>query len=208
MESKITLYAYTFRSRAERVIWTLEELQLPYTIKRLNPMLGESRTAEFLALNPSGKVPTLTHGECVLTESIAIMAYLNRLHLEQPLTPKNDPDLFQYEQAMSYAIAEIENYLWIATQQTNLSAFYSWPTGTADYAIKLLRRNLNQVFLWLEQRPYIAGTTFSLADIYYYHLLTWIKHDHHLDLSPATETYLARLRTRPHYPKSMGDKTH
>ncbi|WP_436284743.1 glutathione S-transferase family protein [Rhizobium sp. LjRoot258] len=45
---------------------------------RLDPTKGQSKTPEYLALNPRGKVQTLTNGEFVVRESIAIMAYLER----------------------------------------------------------------------------------------------------------------------------------
>ena len=57
-------------------MWVMEELGLDYEQVPLNPHAGETRTPEYLALNPSGKIPTLVHDDFVLTESMAINWYL------------------------------------------------------------------------------------------------------------------------------------
>ena len=58
-ETPITLYAHKFRSRAERVIWTLEELELDYRLIRLDAAKGDLQAAEFLSLNPAAKIPVV-----------------------------------------------------------------------------------------------------------------------------------------------------
>lgn len=70
---------------AWRVMLALEHKQIAYHSHRLDAGKREHKSASFLALNPLGKVPLLKHGHTVLTESIAIMAYLERAHPEHPL---------------------------------------------------------------------------------------------------------------------------
>ena len=62
-------------SRAFRVLWMLEELELPFEFVPSKP-----RSDEVLALNPSGKIPVLRDGEAVLTDSTAILTYLADKH--------------------------------------------------------------------------------------------------------------------------------
>jgi glutathione S-transferase len=62
------------RSRAFRVLWTLEELELPYELIPTTP--AEAKKPELLALNPNGTLPTLVDGPNVLWESLAINLYL------------------------------------------------------------------------------------------------------------------------------------
>ena len=57
----------------------------PYESRLLSFSKGETRTPEFLALNPRGKVPTLVDGDTVVNESIAILAYLDRKLPDPPL---------------------------------------------------------------------------------------------------------------------------
>lgn len=63
---------------AWRILLTLELKGIPYTPHALDPSEGEHKEPEFLAINPRGQVPAIRDGEFVLSESLAIMAYLER----------------------------------------------------------------------------------------------------------------------------------
>jgi glutathione S-transferase len=118
--SDIILYAYTFRSRAERVIWALNELELEYRLVRLDPLKGENRTESFLQLNPAGKIPVLVHGETVVTESLAVMEYVDSIAAPGSLIPADPGGQSRYRQLVYFMMSEIESYLWIADQATRL----------------------------------------------------------------------------------------
>lgn len=63
-------------ARTNYVIWTLKELGLEYENIPVNPMRGETKTPEYMALNPNGLIPTLEEDDLVLWESTAINFYL------------------------------------------------------------------------------------------------------------------------------------
>jgi len=65
------------RSRALRSLWMLEELGLPYENVKITPA-ADTRTPEFLRLNPNGHVPVLQEDGLTLCESMAINLYLAR----------------------------------------------------------------------------------------------------------------------------------
>src|SRR5476649_2525306 len=71
----ITLY-HAAPSRSSIVLWMLEELGEPYDVKLLNLSAGDNLKPDFLAINPMGKVPTIKHGDTVITESAAICTFL------------------------------------------------------------------------------------------------------------------------------------
>ena len=73
--AKLMLY-HAAPSRSSVVLWMLEELGEPYDIHLLNLQKGENREADYLAVNPMGKVPALRHGDTVITELAAICTYL------------------------------------------------------------------------------------------------------------------------------------
>lgn len=204
----LTLYKLPFQSRAERVLWTLEELDMDYQVELLNPMAGDCRTEQYLALNPHGKVPTLVHDEMTLTESIAIMEYLNDLHPKRPLTPDaNAPsyaiDNFNFRQALSYGLTEIESYCWLRAQSTLLNGYYKWPEGTAERSLKSIERAVPTLWAWLAERDYVAGDQFTLADIYYYQLIGWMKMLGLSELPEHVQVYLDKLATREKFPEAL-----
>jgi len=80
-------------TRAQRVIWMLEEQGLPYElIPAVVPTLQDPKPllerAQLERLNPSGKVPILVDGDVVLRESTVICEYLDEVHPEPPLLPR------------------------------------------------------------------------------------------------------------------------
>ncbi|NOZ53687.1 MAG: glutathione S-transferase family protein [Gammaproteobacteria bacterium] len=199
---KLILYAYTFRSRAERVLWTLRELGYEYKVIRLNPFKGETRTPELSKLNPSKKIPVLVHGENVFTESLAIMEYLNDVSDSHSLAPEEPLEAFYYRKALHYGLTEIEPYLWVAEQSSRLKSLYNWPDGTYENAINQVNKNIGIVWQWVERSKYIASKEFSLADIYYYHLITWAS-QHNIEHLSGVRNYLSLLESRHAFPVEM-----
>lgn len=70
---------------AWRVLLAAEVKRIPYESRLLEFSKGQTRTADFLALNPRGKVPVIRDGDFVLAESLAILAYLDRKYPETPI---------------------------------------------------------------------------------------------------------------------------
>jgi len=173
----ITLYKYTQPIRAETVIWALSELGLDYEVKEIDAKKGEQRSPEFLAINPFGKIPALTHNDKVFTESLAIIEYLNDLHPDKPLTPSHDDKSYaeknyKLRQVISFGMIEMESYLWILTKIKVLQNFESWPEGTAENCMTCIKNALPIAYAWLDEQDYIAGDSFTLADIYYQQLFS------------------------------------
>ena len=77
MTEEIILWGAT-TGRSMRVHWVLQEFGLPYETKPIGPRTGETQTAEYLSINPKGKVPTLQHADLTLTESVAILSYVSQ----------------------------------------------------------------------------------------------------------------------------------
>jgi maleylpyruvate isomerase len=84
------LYNY-FRSSASfrvRIALHLKNLPYEYRAVHLTQNGGEQFAPEFHALNPHGLVPVLVDGESLLTQSLAILEYLDEVHPDPPLLPK------------------------------------------------------------------------------------------------------------------------
>jgi hypothetical protein len=74
--SGITLWGRLSSCNVQKVVWALEELELPYEHIPVGGQHGGNRTADYLALNPNGLVPTLRDRGLVVWESHAIVRYL------------------------------------------------------------------------------------------------------------------------------------
>ena len=98
----ITLYDYWRSSAAYRVRMALNLLNLPYDSQTVDLVKGEQRGAENVARNPQGLVPTLEIDGLRLTQSLAIIEYLDETR--GGLLPK-DPAGRAHVRALSYAIA-------------------------------------------------------------------------------------------------------
>jgi glutathione S-transferase len=168
---------------------------------RLDFSKGENTSAPYRKLNPSGKVPTLVDGDFVLTESMAICFYLCGLSDRATLIPARDREAALFYQRLFFGVTEVEPYLWLADKERFIRN-EDLPPGVADYSIRKVGEASATIRRWLESSPYIAGSAFSLADVLYYHLITWsaLYND---ALSRVATDYLRRLEARPGFPQTM-----
>jgi glutathione S-transferase len=172
-EAPITLYAHTFRSRAERVIWVLEELQLDYTLIRLDAAKGDLQAPEFVRLNPARKIPVLVRGDRVLTESLAIAEYLCTLRPDARLLPETPDENYEFRRLLHFTLSEVEAYLWLADQSSRLQQSYPWPEGTYAQGIKLVEKNVPALFAEVDDKSFVTCGRFTIADIYLWHIFAW-----------------------------------
>ncbi|VAW82746.1 Glutathione S-transferase [hydrothermal vent metagenome] len=104
------------QSRSFRALWALEEANMRYEYKHVDLGLGGEGSApdkKYLSLNSQGKVPVLTDGDLVLTESAAILNYIAALKPSSHLVPENDPALrARYDQISFFVLSELEQPLW------------------------------------------------------------------------------------------------
>jgi len=160
----IDLYtANTFNG--QRVSIMLEEIGLPYIAHQVDLVKGEQRQAEFLQLNPSGRIPVLVdqvdNEPLVITQSTAILQYLaekTRQFLPESLTARAKV----YEWMHFHAI-DIGSVIF--------SAFYlqkrSVPKHTG--AAEQLRKRVHELYGYFDQQlsdnEFLAGNSYSIADI-------------------------------------------
>ncbi|KAF7973908.1 hypothetical protein HWV62_13950 [Athelia sp. TMB] len=75
MSNKIIVH-HLNDSRSQRILWLLEELELPYEIKQHTRQSDQRAPPELLAVNPLGKSPVIQDGDVTLAESGAIVEYI------------------------------------------------------------------------------------------------------------------------------------
>jgi maleylacetoacetate isomerase len=101
---EVVLHDYWRSSACCRVRIALNHLGIPYRTVPVNLLEGGHKTADYLALNPQGLVPTLEIDGLVLTQSLAIIEYLAETRPDAGILPR-DPVERHHVRALSYAIA-------------------------------------------------------------------------------------------------------
>jgi glutathione S-transferase len=81
----LKLHGFPMSPNTRRALFALEEVGAPYELASVDLMSGAQKTPAYLALNPTGRVPTLVDGDFVLWESNAILEYLAATHPEKKL---------------------------------------------------------------------------------------------------------------------------
>jgi glutathione S-transferase len=143
---------------------TLELKRLPYESKLLEFSKEDHKSAEYLKLNPRGKVPTLVDGDFVLYESLAIMAYLDRKYPEPPIfgrTPEETGRIWRW-------ISETESYLGVPANKLVTSIFFTKgleKTDEMQAAAATIRQELKLADTALADSRWLVGSQVSAADI-------------------------------------------
>lgn len=194
MEPALTaLVLYTNpMSRGRIVRWMLEEIGQPYEARVLE--FGEAtRSPDYLALNPMGKVPTLVHGEAVVTEAATICAYLADAFPEAGLAPPpGDSRRGAYLRWMFFGAGPIEaavtnNALGLVppAERRGMVGY-----GSYEAVVDILEATL-------ERQAYFVGEAFTAADVYTGSQVAWGLAFGTLPKRPAFEAYAARIAGRP-----------
>jgi glutathione S-transferase len=197
---KLKLWGRLSSCNVQKAVWLLEELQLPYEHIPAGGDFGGLEDPEYRAMNPHGKVPTLKDGDTVVWESEAILRYLAARY--------GAPQFWSDDPAARAAVDQ-----WLAW--TAASLYRDWidlfwhcvrtPPQRQDAAqIARLRDSTAARYAFLDAelatRPYIAGNTFSIADIAAgLTLYRWYEMPIERPDLPALRAWYDRLLQRPAY---------
>ena len=146
------------QTRASRILWMLEEMGEPFEIETVDLRKPETKSAEFLAASPMGKVPAIADGPVKIADSSAIALYLADRYPACGLAPAiDDPQRGSYLYWMTFTPGVIEPAM--------AERFNNWEVnrgssgwGDFDLMIEVLVKGL-------EPGPWLLGKHFSAADI-------------------------------------------
>jgi glutathione S-transferase len=178
------------RGRVSR--WMLEEVGQPYRTEIMD-FATTMKAPAYLAINPMGKVPAVVHRGTVITENAAICAYLADAFPDAGLAPPHgDPSRGPYYRWLFFAAGPFEAAV------TNKALGVEAPPerkGMLGYG------SLDDVLTTLEKllsgHDYVAGDSFTAADLYLGSHLGWGMQFGTVEKRPAFERYWERLAARP-----------
>lgn len=180
-------------SRGRIARWMLEETGQPYDAVVLN-YGPEMKSPDYLALNPMGKVPTLLHGDLVVTEGAAICAYLADAFPDAGLAPDpRSPERGTYYRWLCFGAGPME----AAVTNASLGVKTDTPELMGRVGYGSLASVVNALDGWLSGRDYILGERFSAADVYVGSQVTWGLMFGTMERRTSLEAYAARLGERP-----------
>lgn len=182
------------QSRGQIVHWMLEELAEPYDIHWIE--YGEQmKGADYLAINPMGKVPAVTHHGTVITECPAICTYLAAAYPEKQLIPaSSDPALADFYRWMFFTAGPLEQAASVQSMGWEVSAEQSRTLGFGTVAAAL-----DAVEIALQDGPFVCGDSFSAVDVYLGSALNWGMMFGTLEKRESFQTYVGELVKRPAY---------
>ena len=157
------IYSISGAPRPWRALLGLVVKNLDFTLHTLEASKKEQKSPAFLALNPRGRTPVLKMGERVLTESLAILSYLDQVHPEPPLfgtTPEEHARIWQLA-------SEGENDLNPACSALTRPIFFHGKDDTDEDVQKgaaLARGELRRLDEILAASPFLAGPRITAAD--------------------------------------------
>jgi glutathione S-transferase len=190
--------------RGFRVVWLLEEMGLPYRLRPVNLLAGVEDDHEFLAVNPSGFIPAIRDGDVIMVESIAIMEYLVARYGPTPLAPDpRDPAFPAYQQFLHLGEAGLAASIYWVTNARRLPTEAARQNPTAAHALWQYKNRLRLVARQLAQTPYLAGDSFTAADISVAFALEQAERGAGIAPSALEQDYLERVITRDAYKRAM-----
>ncbi|WP_258891592.1 glutathione S-transferase family protein [Sphingomonas sp. SUN019] len=177
-------------SRGRIARWMLEEIGQPYETVLLD-YADTMKGADYLAINPMGKVPAIVHDGRTVTECAAICAYLAETFPDAGLAPTAD-ERADYYRWMFFAAGPVEAGVIDRSLGVEIPADKQMMVGygSFDQMVDTLEKAVSA-------HEYIAGDRFTAADVYVGSHVGWGVNFGTLPKRDAFDAYLGRIMGRP-----------
>ena len=203
-------------SRSQRVLWLLEELGLPYEVKRYERDAKTSLAPpELRQVHPLGKSPVITDDGRVVAESGAIVEYLVDRYGNGRFKPAGEQDLLNYRYYLHFAegsaMPPLLMKLIFSKIKRSPMPFFAKPIarGIADKVLaSFVQPNIDAQLRFLETelaaRAWFAGAEFSAADVQMsFPLEAAAARGGSMDAYPRLKAFLDRIHARPAYQRAL-----
>lgn len=177
----------------------LQEAEAEYEAIRVDFSHNEQRQAEYLAINPKGRVPALVTDQGVLTENPALLLYISQIYPQAALAPLDSPfDLARVQSFNSYLCSTVH----VAhAHKVRGNRWADSPEAIAEMQARV-PETVGACFQLIEEQmfegPWVMGENFSICDIYLFTIAQWLEWDEvNTQKLPAVMDHRARMRERP-----------
>ena len=191
MADDLVLYTNPW-SRGRIARWMMEEVGASYRteIVEYGP---DMKCADYLAINPMGKVPALRHGETVITEVAAICLYMADAFPDAGLAPlPNSHERGSYYRWMLFGAGPVEQATVNHALEFTVPEDKTVMTGYGS--LELINRVLDR---HLSSSAYVAGDRFTAADVYLGSHVSWGMEFGTIEKTEALTAYANKVVSRP-----------
>ena len=187
----LKIYGIT-QSRASRNLWMARELGIPF--EQVQTGFADTKSPDFLAINPMGQLPAIDDGGFRLAESMAINLYLARKHAKLwPKTVEGEARAFQWS---FFVMTAVEPHVLKPLLQRLKVREY--PEAELAEAHKTLERPFRVLDAALAGKTWLLGEEFTVADVNAASVLAWAKGARcNLAPYPNFVAWLERCLARP-----------
>ncbi len=193
----LTLY-HNPKSRSAGARVLLEALGVAYTVAPIDFASGQNRTPEFLAINPLGKLPTLVHGDAVITEQVAVTIYLADRFPAAGLAPAfDDPQRGPYLRWLAFYGACFE-------PAVVDHAFKREPIDPSTSPYRDYDTVIGTLVAQLSRAPYLLGEKITAADLLWGTALKWTTEFGIVPKLPVITDYIDRVCAHPAFVRASG----
>ncbi|MCL6417654.1 glutathione S-transferase [Aestuariirhabdus sp. Z084] len=203
-------------SRSQRILWLLEELEIPYEIKRYQrDATTNLAPAELRAVHPLGKSPVITDGEVTIAESGAIIEYLVERYGQGRLQPADESERLQCRYWMHYAEGTLMPFMVMKLVFDRMTKapmpFFIKPVARmiagkamANYIGPNLASNMTFIEQHLASNRWFAGDNLTMADFQMsFPLEASASRGALTEAHQHTAAWVAKVHARPAYQRAL-----
>jgi glutathione S-transferase len=188
--------------RTMRVHWILQELNLSYQTNPIQSRSGETQTAEYTQLNPKQKIPFIVDGAFSLSESLAILRYIDQKFGQNGDMNRAHTDAMKAasDEWCAFALSELDaTTLYVIRRHKDLKDIYGDAPNVVQSAQEYFERMANSALPALEAAPhYLISDKLDVADIMLTTCIEWAQF-YEVPLPSTYLDYYNIVAERPSY---------
>jgi glutathione S-transferase len=190
-------------SKSQRVLWVLEELELPYEVKYYKRQPTGMAAPELKGVHPLGKAPAVEVDGVTIAESAAVSELLVRRYGKGKLAPALDsPDYPHYLEMLHYPEASASMVIVMAVF-ASVYGLGSTPESKA-LIMSQAEQHIRYIESILEKTPYLTGNAFTVPDTQITFILQMARDcSDIISNRPVLLDYLQRMEARPAYQRAV-----
>jgi len=177
----------------------LEEAGAEYSAERLHFNINQQNSADYLAINPKGRVPSLLTDRGILTETPAILAYIAQRFPEAKLAPLDDPFAFAQVQSFNAYLCSTAH---VAHAHGRRGARWAAEESSLADMKRMVPKTVGACFALIEEQmlrgPWVMGDSYTICDPYLFTISQWLEGDGvDIAATPKVADHFKRMAERP-----------